>query len=153
MLKFPMFSCFRICYDLQLYNKMNAFMTKVLVRNQWDWGWVPQTEEGNQKALRNRLLIRKYQQPYLLHSKRSHRRKMYSTVKVAVGQITHTKHMKWISGKEGVNILSNAKVYQASVELPAAMAPKWYSMFLLYSIPGFVTSNFRLTHCSSDSKT
>lgn len=36
--------------------------------------------------------------------------------KVGLGQSTKTRDIKWVSGKEGVNILSNAKVSQASGE-------------------------------------
>lgn len=87
---------------------------------------------------------------------------------VSLGQSTQTRDIKWGSGKEGVNILSNAKVSRAGGEfsqlpgLPNAFA---LLRFLLGSVQGHTEhrlsvagqqvsfpSNFTLHHSSSGPK-
>ena len=51
---------------------------------------------------------------------------------MALGQSTQTRDIKWVSGKEGANILSNAKVSRAGGEL--SQLPRLRNAFSLCSV-------------------
>ena len=63
---------------------------------------------------------------------------------MALGQSTQTRDIKWVSGKEGVNILSNAEVSRASGELSQpCQGSKTLSALCCVVSPGFSTRTHR----------